>query len=104
MTTPAGAAVLEAQDGPFEFRDIVTGTGWNRIFVGTENWISSMANYTTRHVLDKETSDGRLWWERLAGATTQTKYHAYTALESIRLERPRPDYRLRGENPPVFLT
>ncbi|MFZ3555908.1 MBL fold metallo-hydrolase [Streptomyces sp. BH055] len=84
--------------------DIVTGTGWDRIFVGTENWISSMANYTTRHVLEKETSDGRLWWERLAGATTQTKYHAYTVLESIRLERPRPDYRLRGENPPVFLT
>lgn len=37
MTTSARAAVLEAQDGPFEFRDIVTGTGWNKIFVGTGN-------------------------------------------------------------------
>ena len=55
-------------------------------------------------VLQKQTSDGRLWRERLAGVTSQTKYHAYTVLESIRLERPRPNYRLSGENPPVFLT
>ncbi|MFJ9553603.1 hypothetical protein ACIRPH_07290 [Nocardiopsis sp. NPDC101807] len=63
-----------------------------------------MANYTTRHVLEKETSDGRLRGERPAGATTQTTYHAYTVLESIRLERPRPDYRPQGEKPPVCLT
>ncbi|MEU9605871.1 hypothetical protein [Streptomyces sp. NPDC048057] len=38
-------------------------------------------------------------WERLAGATTQTKYHAYTVVESIRLERPRRDYRVRARTP-----
>ncbi|AOS63717.1 MBL fold metallo-hydrolase [Actinoalloteichus hymeniacidonis] len=84
--------------------DILAGAGDLRTFVGVENWINSMANHTTRHVLEKKTSDGRLWWERLAGVSTQTKYHAYTVLESIRLERPRPDYRLRGENPPAFQT
>jgi glyoxylase-like metal-dependent hydrolase (beta-lactamase superfamily II) len=83
---------------------VLDGAGWDRVFVGSENWINSMANFTTKYVLEKQTSDGRLWWERLAGATSQTKYHAYTVLESIRLERPRPNYRLSGENPPVFLT
>ncbi|WP_210263684.1 hypothetical protein, partial [Rhizobium sp. SEMIA 4085] len=29
---------------------------------------------------------------------------SHTVLESIRLERPRPNYRLRGENAPPFLT
>ncbi|WP_224401711.1 MBL fold metallo-hydrolase [Pseudonocardia sp. ICBG1034] len=83
---------------------VLDGAGWDRVFVGTENWINSMANHATKYVLEKETSTGQLWWERLAGATSQTEYHAYTVLESIRLERPRPDYRLRGANPPVFLT
>lgn len=84
--------------------DILSGVGAAQTLVGVENWINSMANYTTKHVLEKPTSNGQLWWQRLAGITSQTKYHAYTVLESIRLERARPDYRLRGENPPVFLT
>lgn len=83
---------------------ILDGAGWDKVFVGTENWINSMANYATKYVLEKRSSNGQLWSERLAGVTTQTKYHAYTVLESIRLERPRPNYRLRGENAPPFLT
>lgn len=83
--------------------DIILKPGLDRFWVGTENWINSMANYATKHVLEKKTSNGKLWSERLAGVTTQTKYHAYTVLESIRIERPRPNYRLRGENPPPFL-
>jgi hypothetical protein len=31
------------------------------------------------------------------------RMHGYTVMESIRIERPRPNYRLRGENPPPFL-
>lgn len=83
---------------------ILDGAGWDKVFVGTENWINSMANYATKYVLEKRSSNGQLWSERLAGVTTQTKYHTYTVLESIRLERPRPNYRLRGENAPPFLT
>ncbi|AEC19446.1 hypothetical protein PT7_0906 [Pusillimonas sp. T7-7] len=83
--------------------DIILKPGLDRFWVGSENWINSMVNYATKHVLEKKTSNGKLWSERLAGVTTQTKYHAYTVMESIRLERPRPNYRLRGENPPPFL-
>lgn len=83
--------------------DIILEPGLDRFWVGSENWINSMVNYTTKYVLEKKTSNGKLWSERLAGVTTQTKYHAYTVMESIRLERPRPNYRLRGENPPPFL-
>jgi glyoxylase-like metal-dependent hydrolase (beta-lactamase superfamily II) len=83
--------------------EIVQSSGFDRFWVGAENWINSMANYATKYVLEKKTSNGKLWSERLAGVTTQTKYHAYTVMESIRLERPRPNYRLRGENAPPFL-
>ncbi len=40
-----------------------------------------MTNFATKHVLEKRSSNGQLWSERLAGVTTQTKYHAYTVLE-----------------------
>jgi glyoxylase-like metal-dependent hydrolase (beta-lactamase superfamily II) len=83
--------------------DIMAAGGSDRAFVGAENWMNSMTNYATKHVLEKKSSNGQLWSERLAGVTTQTKYHAYTVLESIRLERPRPNYRLKGENPPTFM-
>lgn len=82
--------------------DILIEPGLDKFWVGTENWINSMTNFATKHVLEKRSSNGQLWSERLAGVTTQTKYHAYTVLESIRLERNRPNYRLKGENPPPF--
>src|SRR5690606_464876 len=71
-----------------------------RFWARSENWTNSMTNYATHHVLEQKTSNGKLWSERLAGVPTQTKYHAYTLMESLRLERPRPNPRLRGESPP----
>jgi glyoxylase-like metal-dependent hydrolase (beta-lactamase superfamily II) len=64
--------------------------------VGTENWINSMVNYVTEKMLSKVTSNGQKWEERLAGVTTNTKYHAYTIVESTRTERTHKGYQKRG--------
>jgi glyoxylase-like metal-dependent hydrolase (beta-lactamase superfamily II) len=65
-------------------------------FVGLENWINSMCNYVIKKMLSKVTSNGQLWQDRLAGVTVNTKYHAYTIVESIRLERNHKGYQQRG--------
>jgi hypothetical protein len=45
-----------------------------------------MTNYVTKQTLEKKTSNGQTWAERLAGADVMTKYHAYSILEALRLE------------------
>ncbi|MBC7946712.1 MAG: MBL fold metallo-hydrolase, partial [Chitinophagaceae bacterium] len=64
--------------------------------VYTENWINSMVNYVTEKLIIKTTSNGQKWSDRLAGVTTNTKYHAYTLVESNRTERSHKGYQKRG--------
>lgn len=71
--------------------------GWEYSWVGSENWLNVMANYVTGKVLNKVSSNGETWADRLAGATSMTKYHAHTIVESVRLERTHHGYA--GKNP-----
>ena len=64
---------------------------------------NSMANYITEKTLTKTTSNGQTWPERLAGATPFTKYHAYTVMESSRLERTHHGYQARGNGGPWYI-
>lgn len=82
--TPVGAAVFFSTAPADQYS------------VSTENWINSMVNYVTDKVLSKVTSNGQKWEERLAGVTTNTKYHAYTIVESTRTERSHWGYQKRG--------
>ncbi|MCF6406235.1 MBL fold metallo-hydrolase [Chitinophaga filiformis] len=84
MCTPNGAAIF------------FTTPPVDQYSVGTENWINSMVNYVTEKMLSKVTSNGQKWEERLAGVTTNTKYHAYTVVESTRTERSHKGYQKRG--------
>jgi glyoxylase-like metal-dependent hydrolase (beta-lactamase superfamily II) len=79
------------------------GTGREHRLVGAENFINSMVNYITDKVLTKTTSNGQTWPERLAGATAFTKYHAYTVMESSRLERSHHGYQRRGTGGPWYV-
>ncbi|MFI2380347.1 MBL fold metallo-hydrolase [Streptomyces sp. NPDC018964] len=79
------------------------GSGRGHVLTASENWINSMANYITEKALTKSTSDGRTWPERLAGATQFTKYHAYTVMESSRLERTHHGYQTRGDGGPWYI-
>lgn len=62
-----------------------------------------MANYATEKTLIKVTSNGQKWPERLAGATVFTKYHAYTVVESSRLEGTHKGYQKRGAGGPPYI-
>lgn len=102
---PGGAQLaIDSYSRSDRLIDVLLKSGLDRFWVGSENWINSMAEYAAKHVPEKTTSNGKIWSERFVGVTTQTKYHAYTVLESMRLERPRPNYRNRGENAPSFYT
>jgi glyoxylase-like metal-dependent hydrolase (beta-lactamase superfamily II) len=82
--------------------DVVRRVGFHHPWVVTENWLNDMANYVTHKILEKKTSNGQYWTERLAGVDTYTKYHAYTIVQQLRLEwgvLGRFDKRLRGEDP-----
>ncbi|WP_261561801.1 MBL fold metallo-hydrolase [Frankia tisae] len=75
----------------------------DQVLVGTENWINSMVNYATEKTLNKVTSNGQKWPERLAGATVWTKNHAYTVVEATRLERTHNGYQQRGAGGPEYI-
>lgn len=75
----------------------------DQYWVGVENWLNTMTNHVTKLMLEKVTSTGQLWQERLAGVTTMTKYHAYTVLESSRLERTHEGYQMRDGKSPAYI-
>ncbi|MDX3235133.1 MBL fold metallo-hydrolase [Streptomyces sp. ME03-5709C] len=68
----------------------------DQVLIGAENRFNSVTNYATEKTLTKVTSNGQTWPERLAGATVWTKYHAYTIMEAIRIERSHLGYQKRG--------
>jgi glyoxylase-like metal-dependent hydrolase (beta-lactamase superfamily II) len=88
--------VLVEMSTPEVLSGFIVGMGRENQLVGAENWINSMANYITERMLTKKTSNGQIWPERLAGATPFTKYHAYTVMESTRLERTHHGYQKTG--------
>jgi glyoxylase-like metal-dependent hydrolase (beta-lactamase superfamily II) len=95
---------IKEMSTPEVSQGFLTGLGREQQPVGAENWMNSMANYITEKTLTKKTSDGRTWPERLAGATSWTKYHAYTVMESSRLERTHHGYQRRGNGGPWYVS
>ncbi len=88
--------VLEEMSIPEAAQGYITSVGLDHVWVGVETYINSMANEVTKRTLSKTTSNGKKWIERLAGATSMTKYHAYTIVESTRLERTHKGYQKKG--------
>lgn len=94
---------IQEMSSPEVLEKFLVGFGREYQLVGAENWINSMVNYITDKTLSKITSDGRTWPERLAGASNFTKYHAYTVMESSRLERTHHGYQQRGNGGARFI-
>jgi glyoxylase-like metal-dependent hydrolase (beta-lactamase superfamily II) len=92
--------LMSTTDGAMGFMSAPPPDQW---YVGVENWINSMVNYVTEKMLTKVTSNGQKWHERLAGVTSATKYHAYTVIESSRLERNHKGYQKRGVGGPEYI-
>ena len=53
------------------------------VWVLWENYLNDL----TKKTLEKKSSNGQTWARRLAGADVMTKYHAYSIVEAMRLER-----------------
>jgi glyoxylase-like metal-dependent hydrolase (beta-lactamase superfamily II) len=88
--------VLEEMSTPEAAQGYIQSVGIDHVWVGVETYINSMANEITKRTLSKITSNGKKWTERLAGATSMTKYHAYSIVESTRLERTHKGYQKKG--------
>jgi hypothetical protein len=70
-----------------------------------EEYFTACTNYTTKKMLEKATSNGKTWAERLNGADVMTKHNAYYMLEKTRLEHHHNGYVKRGNiRPPKYFT
>ncbi len=68
------------------YQELVERIGFSNVWVLWENYFNEMTNYVTKKTLEKVSSNGQIWAQRLAGADVMTKYHAYSILEALRLE------------------
>ena len=64
-----------------------------------ENYFAALVNYVTKKVLERKTSNGMRWEERLNGADVLTKHNAFAILEKTRLERTHNGYHRRDGTP-----
>ena len=64
-----------------------------------ENYFAALVNYVTKKTLEKKTSNGQRWEERLNGADVLTKHNAFSILEKTRLERTHNGYIRRDGSP-----
>jgi len=70
-----------------------------------EEYFTACTNYVTKKMLEKTTSNGKTWAERLNGADVMTKHNAYFMLEKTRLEKHHNGYVKRGNiRPPKYFT
>jgi glyoxylase-like metal-dependent hydrolase (beta-lactamase superfamily II) len=64
-----------------------------------ENYFAALVNYVTKRVLERKTSNGQQWAERLNGADVLTKHNAFALIEKTRLERTHNGYIKRNGEP-----
>ncbi|MFJ4920306.1 MBL fold metallo-hydrolase [Streptomyces sp. NPDC088725] len=65
-----------------------------------ENYFAALVNYVTKKTLERTTSNGKRWEERLNGADVLTKHNAFSILEKTRLERTHNGYMRRDGSAP----
>lgn len=63
------------------------------------NFFNAVANLATKRILERTTSDGRGWMERLNGADVMTKNTVSTMIDKMRMELNHNGY-MRREGPP----
>ncbi len=67
-----------------------------------ENFFNAVANLATKRILERTTSDGRRWTERLNGADVMTKNNVSTMIDKMRMELSHHGYMGREGPPPGF--
>jgi glyoxylase-like metal-dependent hydrolase (beta-lactamase superfamily II) len=69
---------------------------------GEENYFNAITNLATKRVLERTTSDGRKWVERLNGADVMTKNNVATMIDKMRMEQNHNGFMRREGPPPGF--
>jgi glyoxylase-like metal-dependent hydrolase (beta-lactamase superfamily II) len=67
-----------------------------------ENYFNAITNLATKRVLERTTSDGRKWVERLNGADVMTKNNVATMIDKMRMEQNHNGFMRREGPPPGF--
>jgi glyoxylase-like metal-dependent hydrolase (beta-lactamase superfamily II) len=67
-----------------------------------ENYFNAVANLATKRILERPTSDGRRWVERLNGADVMTKNNVSTMIDKMRMEQNHNGFMLRDGPPARF--
>lgn len=64
-----------------------------------ENYFNAMTNFATKKMLERVTSNGKRWAERLNGVEAMTQHNVYSMIEKTRLERTHNGYMKRDGKP-----
>ena len=94
---------LETIEFEYFLKQLGTGPYRAAMRAAEEKYFNVCTNFVTKKMLDKVTSNGKKWPERLNGADVMTKHNAFYVIEKTRLERCHNGYVRRGNiRPPKF--
>jgi glyoxylase-like metal-dependent hydrolase (beta-lactamase superfamily II) len=70
-----------------------------------ENYLNALTNFATKKMLERVTSNGKRWAERLNGVEAMTHHNVYSMIDKTRLERTHNGYIKRDGQPssPKFI-
>jgi len=64
-----------------------------------ENYFNALTNYATKKMVERATSNGKRWAERLNGVEAMTQHNVFSMIEKTRLERTHNGYMQRDGKP-----
>ena len=90
---------LETVDLHYFMKELGNGSHKGAFRDAEENYFNALTNYGTKKMLEKITSNGKRWAERLNGVEAMTSHNVYSMIEKTRLERTHNGYIKRDGKP-----
>lgn len=90
---------LETVDLHYFMRQLGDGAQMGAFRNAEENYFNALTNYGTKKMLERVTSNGKRWVERLNGVEAMTHHNMFSMIEKTRLERTHNGYITRSGKP-----
>src|SRR5574337_1107500 len=90
---------LETVDMGYFMRQLGDGPQKGAFRNAEENYFNALTNYVTKKLLERVTSNGKHWAERLNGVEAMSWHNAFSMVEKTRLERTHNGYMTRSGKP-----